>query len=369
MRVLKSPLFVAVALVMAMSGSGCARRVYRAHSLPASVQAPPRSGTYQQAVSQLVRAVPPSDAIQPGDLLEILVAPHSSPSEFKPIPLRVSEEGAVFVPLVGQVEVAGLRPEEAEAVIAQLARDRGVYVNPVVSVTVKKPRTNRVTVVGAVRKEGVYELPVAQSTLLDALVAAGNLSEDADLRIEIHRAQRSPTGGPRIGSGEKAVEGPNVVGASWSGNKDTGSAGPETVVVDLAQPGKILAEDYQLGDGDVVIVPKRPPQSVYVLGLVNRPGKIDIPPNQDLFLLDALAMAGGRTSELADRVAILRQHSPDGGPIQILASVRQAKRDPRANIRLAPGDVVSVEETPITMVERMMRYFLRIGVSASVPVL
>ena len=106
-----------------------------------------------------------------------------------------------------------------------------------------------------------------------------------------------------------------------------------------------------------------------MLGLVNRPGKIDLPPDQELYLLDALAMAGGRSSELADRVEILRHRSSTGEPVRIMASVREAKRNPDANIRLAPGDVISVEDTPITMLERMLRYFLRIGVSASVPIL
>lgn len=368
MEVLKSPLCMALVFAVA-AGSGCARRVYRAHSLPVTLQAPSAGNAYQQAVSQLVRAMPPSDAIQPGDLLEVLVAPQAAPGDYKPIPLRVGEDGAVLVPLVGRVEVAGLRPEEAEAVVAQLARDRGVYVNPLVSVTVKKPRTNRVTVIGAVRKEGVYELPVGQSTLLDALVAAGNLTEEADLRIEIHRAEPSFAAGPKVALVPQGSGPSQLVSLPSPEEKASPPAASQTIVVDLTQPGKIVAEDYRLGDGDVVIVPKRPPQSVYVLGLVNRPGKIDIPPHQDLFLLDALAMAGGRSSELADRVAILRQRGGEGGPVRILASVRQAKRDPSANIRLAPGDVVSVEDTPLTMAERMMRYFLRIGVSASVPVL
>lgn len=346
---------------------GCATRGYRATSLPASLQAPPATGSYREALSKLARSLPPPDAIAPGDLLEVVVAPQVSSTAPPALPLRVADDGTITVPLVGRIGVAGLRTTEAEAVIAQAARDRGIYTNPLVSVTIKKPQTIRVTVIGAVRKEGVHELPLAQSTLLDALMAAGNLTDDAGPQIEIHRA-RIPEHLPPQLADARGLR-PGLTLASTSPADITGLAAPQTITVDLASLDKTLTDELRLEDGDVIIVSKQPPRSVYVLGLVNRPGKIDIPPGQDLHLLDALAMAGGRSSELADRVEILRQRGTDGHPAQIVASVRQAKLNPQANIRLAPGDVVSVEDTPITMLERAMRYFLRIGVSASVPVL
>jgi polysaccharide export outer membrane protein len=269
---------------------------------------------------------------------------------------------------VGKVFVAGLAVGEAELAITRAAQERGIYQNPVVSLTMKKPRSNRITVIGAVRKEGVYELPIAQSTLLDAILAAGNLTEDADSRVQIYRSgapnQRRPSSVPN-GAAFKST----TPTSSLISELEQPESSPGPIVVDLSQLGGKNGEPYLLEDGDIVVVPQRLKQSVYVLGLVNRPGKIDIPPNQDLYLLDALAMAGGRSSELADKVVILRDRSPKGGAVRILASIREAKQNPDANIRLAPGDVISVEETPITMFERMLRYFLRIGVSASVPVL
>jgi polysaccharide export outer membrane protein len=358
----------AIILLLLLCVLGCARPYYRAAQLPTELQAPPASSSYRESIAQLGRSFPPPEIIHPGDLLELLVLPYAGDSSTKPIPVRVSEEGSIQVPLVGKVFVAGLAVGEAELAITRAAQERGIYQNPVVSLTMKKPRSNRITVIGAVRKEGVYELPIAQSTLLDAILAAGNLTEDADSRVQIYRSeapnQRRPSSVPN-GAAFKST----TATSSLISELEQPESSPGPIVVDLSQLGGKNGEPYLLEDGDIVVVPQRLKQSVYVLGLVNRPGKIDIPPNQDLYLLDALAMAGGRSSELADKVVILRDRSPKGGAVRILASIREAKQNPDANIRLAPGDVISVEETPITMFERMLRYFLRIGVSASVPVL
>jgi hypothetical protein len=53
--------------------------------------------------------------------------------------------------------------------------------------------------------------------------------------------------------------------------------------------------------------------------------------------------------------------------VRIRVSIREAKRDGEANVRLAAGDVVSVEETPATFVLDLMRNFIRFGLSSSVP--
>ena len=92
-----------------------------------------------------------------------------------------------------------------------------------------------------------------------------------------------------------------------------------------------------------------------------------MPFDRDLHLLDALAMAGGRTTAAADLVLIVRRVPHENRYVVIDASVRQAKRESAANLRLAPNDVVSVEETPITFLSGAMRNFLRFGFSIGFP--
>ncbi len=126
--------------------------------------------------------------------------------------------------------------------------------------------------VGAVKKEGVYELPVAQSTLLDALVAAGNLAEDADSKIEIHRASHPQTMPRGLLFGSQPQLG--TVRAAYH-QEPLPSQEPkvETVVVDLATASDLAAQNCRLEDGDVIVVPRRPGRAVYVLGPGQSPGE------------------------------------------------------------------------------------------------
>jgi hypothetical protein len=67
--------------------------------------------------------------------------------------------------------------------------------------------------------------------------------------------------------------------------------------------------------------------------------------------------------EIADSVKIIRQVPGEPRPIVILASVRYAKQGGEDNLALIPGDVVSVEETPLTFTVDAVRSLLRFGVT------
>jgi polysaccharide export outer membrane protein len=104
------------------------------------------------------------------------------------------------------------------------------------------------------------------------------------------------------------------------------------------------------------------------MGLVNRSDQYEIP--EDLpepRLLDALAMAGGQSLSIADKVHVIRQLPGRAEPVVIQASVRAAKADLTSNIQLAAGDVVSVEETPTTFVVGTIKDFVRFGFSSAIP--
>jgi len=103
------------------------------------------------------------------------------------------------------------------------------------------------------------------------------------------------------------------------------------------------------------------------MGLVNRPGHFDIPLDDELRLLDAVAMAGGRRLEIADKVSVTRRAGQTGQPITITASMREAQHNGQANIRLAAGDVVQIEETTVTFTLETLRNFVRLGVTTGLP--
>ena len=106
---------------------------------------------------------------------------------------------------------------------------------------------------------------------------------------------------------------------------------------------------YPLGDGAIVMVERRDPLPVNVQGLVHKPGPVNYPLGTELHLLEAVGMAGGRNNQGANKVTIIRHVAGEANPTVIATSLREAKRRGDMNLKLAPGDVVSVEQTPATV--------------------
>ncbi|MBM3999909.1 MAG: hypothetical protein FJ297_10285 [Planctomycetes bacterium] len=338
---------------------------YRAGALPAALMAVPAQGFRHVDLSRLATHVPDSNILQPGDLVKITVATGLEVEEPVLWNLRLGDDGAVHIPLIGPVAIAGLAPTEAERVIHDESVRRGKFVDPNVSVMMLEPRSHRVTVVGAVKKPGTYRLPATNSNILAALVAAEGLAEQAGTVIEVrHPAPNSAFagfGGPVPGF-------PNGTGPVGAWATPAAAAAPfgRTDTIDLTI-GPAIPGDTRLEDGATVMVRPKESRFVFVNGLVRKPDRYELPDEQDLRLLDALALAGGRTMEIADEVKIVRQTSQGGEPAVIIASVRDAKQNGAANLRLAPGDVLTVEETPTTFVIGTIREFVRFGFTSAIP--
>lgn len=92
-----------------------------------------------------------------------------------------------------------------------------------------------------------------------------------------------------------------------------------------------------------------------------------MPIDRDMRLLDGISMAKGRRIEIADKVHVVRTDPNTKQSVTIVASYREAKRNNDANIRLAAGDVISVEETPVTFTVDMLQSFIRFGFTAGLP--
>lgn len=340
---------------------GCAgRQVYRAAALPLEFRARPVPDIREVALPQLAASSTPSDVIMPGDLLEVTILTDVEPQSL-PVSCRVDDNGDIQIPPIGKVSVAGLRFAEAESAIAQAAISRDVYRKPHITVTRTHMRTYRVTVTGAVQQPGVYEIPAAQADLMTALVQAGGLSPEAEPVAEIRRAARGPLPAPPTDGTDTSAEGRLT---SWT---DAATEPPSTLRIDLlsATQNPNLPNEYRLNDGDVVHVPQRKLDPIFVDGLVNKPGMYEFPQNQEVRLLDALALAGGRSNPLAEKVWIIRRIPGRSEPILIKANLRSAAKDPAENPQIAPGDVITVEETFGTFMYSLLKGFVHIG--GSVP--
>ena len=121
-------------------------------------------------------AMPEGYRIGAGDVLQIVVWKELDASVPDTV---VRADGKISVPLIKEVEIAGLTPTEAEQMLtrrfAQFIRDADVTVVP------KQINSKKAYLVGAIRREGPVPIRSAM-TVLQAILEAGGLTEYAKPR-------------------------------------------------------------------------------------------------------------------------------------------------------------------------------------------
>lgn len=340
-----------MALAICSGLVGCASQdIYQARELPGHLQAPHLENAKTLELSRLAPVAYNEDLIEVDDVLElhILVSLNAkdNPPVMQPV---VNKVGNVAIINVGEIRVQGLDLQTAGAAIAMACIERGIYRNPQVTVMMGKKATNQVMVVGAVQHEGPFKLPRGSSNLFTALVAAGMLSDDAGTVIEV----RNPPG-LSVNQPDRIAGLPGLGDIGQVGYSQNMPAAARTTNasfrVDLVSATKQGASgSYQLQDGAIVMVERRDPEPIHVIGLVKSPGQIKYPLGTGINLLSAIGEAGGPTNQGANKVYIIRKVVGQPQPVVIEASIRKAKRNIADNLALAPGDQISVEQTPTTL--------------------
>ncbi len=179
-------------LYIASTLVGCRTAHYSAKHLPQELLVSAAPADTGINLERMGGAGVGTSQIGTGDLVQITIVSGSGDERVTPVPARVAGDGTVLVPLIGAVPVGGLEPVAAEQQIAHAAIERGIYRQPYVTLEVVEPAVNRVTVLGAVAKPGVVELPRGSCDLASALAGAGGLSKDAGTQIEILHHSVSP---------------------------------------------------------------------------------------------------------------------------------------------------------------------------------
>jgi polysaccharide export outer membrane protein len=109
--------------------------------------------------------------IGPDDLLDVQVFGVEELSQ----KVRVNAVGNISLPLIGEIQAAGLLSQELEdAIEAELSKD--YLQNPTVNVYIEEFASQRVTIGGQVKKPGVYALR-GYTTLLQTIAMAGGLAQ------------------------------------------------------------------------------------------------------------------------------------------------------------------------------------------------
>ena len=344
-------------LVCAVSLAGCqTANFYQAETMPQSLRLMAQSNPQEVSLANLASANGGSETIGPGDVLELTIAASLSPDDQVMIPIRVSDDGSAAVPDIGKVDLAGMDASAAESLIRMEAVNRGLYRNPTVTVSFAHKKTNRVRVLGAVKVPGTYELPPESSDVVSAIAAAQGLAENAGENVEV----RNP-GFNRAGVGRSG----NSPFSSVSQSSTDSSSG-NSYNVNLISASKTVGNQYTVGDGGVVMVEKRDPAPIQVIGLVKDAGSYDFPIGKPLTVLGAIALADGVSNQLADKVYVIRPLADGKDPAVVNVSLRKAKKSAKSNLILGPGDIVSVQETPGTVFMEALQ-LVRFGISGSAP--
>ncbi len=108
----------------------------------------------------------------PGDVLKITVYDNDDLLTIA----RVSDDGNIIMPLLGQVKVKGLTVSQASGHIAYLLSD-GYLINPQVNIFVQEFRSKKAILLGQVNRPGIIEMS-GPITFLELLSKAGGLASD-----------------------------------------------------------------------------------------------------------------------------------------------------------------------------------------------
>jgi len=251
--------------------------------------------------------------------------------ELSKIRLRVPWRGVISLPLIGQIQAAGLTTSELEDEIRARLQRKFMH-DPQVSVFLQEHNSQRVSVIGAVRKGGVFNL-TRPIRLADALALAEGLTDDADRHVYVIR--RAPVAAVNAAmSGRAAPTSPPPSGAAPKSDATAEVMAP----IDLTE----LADgrddlNVALRSGDVVHVPRA--GSIYVGGSVERPGSFLL--RGKTTVQQAIVAAGG-VKDVADWGDVRLYRKGPSGDVEVTTYDMEAFEQGKPAPELQRNDVVVV---------------------------
>ena len=245
--------------------------------------------------------------IRPGDTVSIteLNAPDLSRD------VRVSADGRVYLPIIGDIPVGNLSEAEAAHSIDAAFLSARVLLHPQTSVLIREFASKGVTVLGEVAHPSIYPIAGARS-LVDVLALAGGFTSMADARVTIKRG--------------------------------SGAAGELTVDVPVDNGKVDFNDDVPVYPGDQVVVQRA--GMIYVLGEVTRPGGYSMQPNGMITVLQAVAAANGTTRVSGEKKVVIIRRAGSSYTTQPV-NLRAMYKGKASDFALEPNDVIYVPDSNV----------------------
>ena len=222
----------------------------------------------------------------------------------------VSDEGAITLPTVGKIVISGMTQRQAEQRIQQVLESRVLNKADVI-VQITQFGSKPISVVGAVTKPG--NVGGSNLTLIQAITEAGGLAPGYGKTLYVIRT---------AGNGLSEQIAVDIDDLMVSGNPDL---------------------NLPLAPNDVINVPVEVPLTVYVMGEVTHPGKVELRRTQNPSLLQAIAAAGGPTDRAGRTARITRN---DGGKSKaVSANWKRIAEGDGKDVPLQDGDTIYIKES------------------------
>jgi hypothetical protein len=323
------------------------------------------------------------------------------------LPMEVSLEGTLALPLIPPLKVEGLTlPEASEQIRRAYAVDRKILEQgrERILISLIRPRVNRILVVrddvnnpfpvyqpqgnaSLLSRRGngtVIDLPAFENDVLHALTTTGGLpGVDAYSTIWIFRSRTLPG---TVDTFKRQVDSGQQPERLFEDAKTERSTIRIPLRVYPGEPLPFSEEDVILEAGDVVYLETRQSEYFFSGGLLPA-GQVVLPRDYDLDVIGALALATGSTGGPAGgvsaaafnfkgpynpgdvipptRVLILRTLAT-GEQIQIRIDLKKAMHDPGERLIIAPGDVVMLYYKPGEVIGNYALNFVTFNVAAIV---
>lgn len=234
----------------------------------------------------------------------------------------IRPDGKIAFPLIGDIQAAGLTPDELREKITE--RLSKYLRTPRLTVVVSQYNSKQVYVLGQVKSPGVLRLS-NDITVLQGLARAGGMTDEADLQ------------------GALLIRGVQILPVNFDRLLRNGDA----------------TQNIELHPNDTILIPSVSARKVFVLGEVNLP--IAIPLRNPTSLIEALSMAGGLTRDAESKsIAIIRGGLESRDMLTVDVDKITKSGLAAKNLMLQPNDIVYVPRSFIADVDRFLDHVARV---------